>query len=46
MKNIIVNLIPSPLCEIGESPIWLASDQCLFWVDTESFHIHQYSPSS
>ncbi|RCS70805.1 SMP-30/gluconolactonase/LRE family protein [Vibrio casei] len=45
MKNIIVNLIPSPLCEIGESPIWLASDQCLFWVDTESFHIHQYSPS-
>ena len=31
------------LCEIGESPIWLASHQSLFWVDTESFHIHKYS---
>ncbi|WP_186294791.1 SMP-30/gluconolactonase/LRE family protein [Vibrio algivorus] len=31
------------LCEIGESPIWLASHQSLFWVDTENFHIHKYS---
>lgn len=45
MQNKTIDLIPSPLCEIGESPIWLASEQCVFWVDTENNSIHQYSPT-
>ncbi|QUJ70000.1 SMP-30/gluconolactonase/LRE family protein (plasmid) [Photobacterium sp. GJ3] len=38
--------IHTTLAEIGESPIWIASEQCLYWVDTERNCIHQFFPAN
>ncbi|UIP30625.1 SMP-30/gluconolactonase/LRE family protein [Photobacterium sp. TLY01] len=43
MNNPFIQTLCHIPCEIGESPIWLASAQTLFWVDTEDHRIHQYS---
>ncbi|WP_311567182.1 SMP-30/gluconolactonase/LRE family protein [Photobacterium arenosum] len=43
MSNPYAQPLTDATCEIGESPIWLASEQTLFWVDTEHNCIHQYS---
>lgn len=33
-------------CTVGESPLWSAPEQALFWVDIEGRCIHRHHPSS
>jgi sugar lactone lactonase YvrE len=28
-----IDIIPAPLCELGEAPIWDYQNQCLYWFD-------------
>lgn len=37
---ISINLIPSPLCDLGEGPIWDHQNQCLYWIDIVKKCIH------
>ncbi len=35
-----------PLAQLGESPIWKADEQCLYWADLLSLIVHRYEPQT
>jgi len=39
-------LVLDSRCATGESPVWLAAEQALYWVDIPARQLHRWTPSS
>lgn len=45
-KNTAIEVVPVPVSELGEGPVWDAQQQRIIWVDIEQRKIHSYYPAT
>ena len=45
-KNTAIEVVPVPVSELGEGPVWDAQQQRIIWVDIEQGKIHSYYPAT
>jgi sugar lactone lactonase YvrE len=44
-ENMVERLLPVQN-EIGETPIWVAKEQALYWIDYERYTVYRYDPTT